>query len=242
VGDETAHSNISEQRHRADLDAIKWEDYPRIPQGHYRAYCKYGKHYRDPGFKRWTCLLRWDVLTDDLLRVLACVPMWFHLGDGRKPRASRRGKYFPEWIRANGAPPVRKDRLPPSVFVYRMARVKIGDTKGPAPYSVVREIIEWETGLRGHSVNKSHSQGWHGQSAAVSEAYGDRLSDYEASARAGVEGETTPTHTQGAGVSTLDSPVKGNLPHCTVVSLTAAHSEAVETIHLERGCCPYVAR
>lgn len=153
------HSSIPVKKALAESDPIKWEDYARIPAGQYRAYCKYGKHYRDPGFKRWTCLLRWDVLTDDLLCNLACVPMWFPLGDGKKPRASRRGTYFPEWIRANGAPPVRKDRLPPGVFVHRMARVKIGDTKGPAPYSVVKQIIEWETGAQGHSVNKSHSQG-----------------------------------------------------------------------------------
>lgn len=156
-------------KRRADTETIEWKDYPRFPPGPYRAYCKSGKHYKDRGFHRWTCLLRWDVLTDDLLCVRGCVPMWFPLGSGDKPRASRRGKYFPEWIRANGGPPARKDRLPPSVFTLRMARVKIGDTEGPAPYSVVREIIEWETGPRGHSVTKSHSQGDPPSSAADSE-------------------------------------------------------------------------
>ena len=147
------------RKRRADSDAIEWKDYPRIAPGEYRAYCKWGKQYRDPGFHCWRCLLRWDVLTEDLLRVLACVPLWFALGAGDKPHASRRGKYLPEWIRANGGPPARGDRLSPRVFVGRLARVEVGDTEGPAPYSVVRRIIEWETGLPGHSVSKSHSQG-----------------------------------------------------------------------------------
>ena len=147
------------RKRRADSAAIEWKDYPRITPGEYRAYCKWGKQYRDPGFHGWRCLLRWDVLTEDLLRVLACVPLWFALGAGDKPHASRRGKYLPEWIRANGGPPVRGDRLSPKVFVGRLARVEVGDTEGPAPYSVVRRIIEWETGFPGHSVSKSHSQG-----------------------------------------------------------------------------------
>lgn len=147
------------RKRRADSDVIEWNDYPRIAPGEYRAYCKWGKQYRDPGLHRWTCLLRWDALTEDLLRVVACVPQWFPLGDRDKPRASRRGKYLPEWIRAKGGPPARGDRLSPNVFVHRMARVEIGDTKGPAPYSVVRRIIEWEAAWQGHSVSKSHSQG-----------------------------------------------------------------------------------
>ncbi len=156
---------------QADSDAIEWKDYPRIAPGKYRAYCKWGKQYRDPGFRRWLCLLRWDVLTDDLLRVIASVPLWFPLGAGDKPHASRRGKYLPEWIRANGGPPARRDRLSPGVFLQRFARVEIGDTEGPAPYSVVRKIIEWETGCSGHSVNKSHSQEGKGSKATETVAF-----------------------------------------------------------------------
>jgi hypothetical protein len=176
---------------RADSDAIEWKEYPRIPAGEYRAYCKWGKQYRDPGFRRWLCLLRWDVLTDDLVRVLASVPQWFPLGSRDKPRASRRGKYLPEWVRANGGPPARRDRLSPGVFVYRMARVEIGDTEGPAPYSVVRRIIEWETGAPGHSVSKSTSQGRPLLSTVESEAFERCLSDSSPTGkRDGVVGET----------------------------------------------------
>jgi hypothetical protein len=135
--------------YKSDSEAIEWKDYPRIAPGEYQAYCKSSKRYPDRGFHRWVCMLRWDVLTDDLLRVIACVPLWLPLGTGDKPHASRRGKYLPEWIRANGGPPVRGDRLSPRVFVQRLARVEIGDTEGPAPYSVVRKVIEWETGSLG---------------------------------------------------------------------------------------------
>ena len=151
--------------HPAEHQAIEWKEYPRVTPGEYRAYCRWGKHYRDPGFHRWLCLLRWDVLTDELSRVLACVPQFFPLGTGAKPRASRRGKYFPEWIQANGGPPARGDRLSPRVFLRRIAWVEIGDTEGPAPYSVVKRIISWETGSPGYSVSKSHSQGRHGLNA-----------------------------------------------------------------------------
>ena len=103
----------------------------RIAPGEYRAFCRWGKQYHDPGFQGWRCLLRFDLVSDDLLRVIACVPLWFALGSGDRPRASRRGKYFAAWIRANGGPPVRGDRLSPRVFVHRLARVVIGDTDGP---------------------------------------------------------------------------------------------------------------
>jgi hypothetical protein len=154
---------------------IQWRDYDRIKPGVYPAYCRWARHYRDPGLKRWTCLARFDVLSHDLVRVLARVPWWLNLGEREKPHASRRGKYLKEWVRANGGPPMRGDRLSPKVFCHRMARVEVGDTdanRSPVPYSVVKKIIEWETGpLRGHSVIKSHSQGRHGLNHAERQSY-----------------------------------------------------------------------
>jgi hypothetical protein len=148
---------------------IEWRDYPRIQPGSYSAYCRFAKHYRDPGFRRWACLMRFDVFSEDRLHLLACVPCWLNLSNGEKPHAGRRSRYFAEWVRANGAP-TRGDRLSPRLFVGRMALVEIGDTdptKSPAPYSIVRKILGWETGgISGHSVNKSHSQGRHGLEAA----------------------------------------------------------------------------
>jgi hypothetical protein len=82
-------------KRRADSDRIEWKDYPRIAPGEYRAFCYWGKRYRDPGLHRWTCLLRWNVLSDDLQRTLAyCVPLWWSLGEGPKPHASRRGSIY----------------------------------------------------------------------------------------------------------------------------------------------------
>jgi len=193
---ESAKSHIRRMENLLSQEAwigrfLDTRGYPRIPSGEYRAYCKWGKQYRDPGFRRWLCLLRWDVLSDDLLRVIATVPQWFPLGSRDKARASRRGKYLPEWVRANGGPPARRDRLSPGVFVYRIARVEIGDTEGPAPYSVVRRIVEWETGVPGSSVSKSTSQGRPPLSAVESEAFARCLSDSSPTGkRDGVVGET----------------------------------------------------
>ena len=141
-------------------DSVDWKTYLRIDPGEYTAFCTWAKRYRDPGMRRWTCLLRWDVLSDDLLQTIAhSVPMWISLGDGDRPMASRRGKYLPVWVHAHGGPPAPGDRLSPNIFVRRIARVEIGDTNSPAPYSVVRNIIRWETGPTGHLVNKYTSQG-----------------------------------------------------------------------------------
>jgi hypothetical protein len=137
--------------------AIQWRDYDRIEPGVYPAYCRWAKCYRDPEFKRWTCLLRFDVLSDDLLRVLARVPFWMNLGAHDRPDAGRRKRYFKEWVLANGEPPLRKDRLSPRVFTRRMARVEVGDTKGHAPYSVVRRIVAWETGAARVTQSSSHT-------------------------------------------------------------------------------------
>jgi hypothetical protein len=161
----TLHSKSKQgpARERRPEPEIEWREYPLIQSREYPAYCKSAERYRDPQFKRWTCLLRWNVLTDDLLTVIATVPQWLPLGDGENPRASRRGIYLREWVKANGGPPKRGDRLTRRVFTRRMARVEVGDTdpeKSPVPYSVVRRIVSWETSAgQGQSVSKSHSQG-----------------------------------------------------------------------------------
>jgi hypothetical protein len=132
-------------RKRQAEPEIEWREYPLIQSREYPAYCKSAQRYRDPQFKRWTCLLRWDVLTDDLLTVIATVPQWFPLGSGENPSASCRGVYLKEWVRANGGPPKRGDRVPPRVFTRRMARVEVGDTdpqKSPVPYSVGSQDCE----------------------------------------------------------------------------------------------------
>jgi len=148
--------------HRAEPEAIEWTHHPLIAPGEYPAYCAFARTYFDPGFRRWTCLLQWDVVGPDLVRVIARVPMWLSLGEGKKPRASRRGAYAAEWVKAYGGPPSRGDRLSPRVFTRRMARVEVSDTtKGPMPYSIVKKILRWETGSPGYPISKSHNQGRH---------------------------------------------------------------------------------
>ena len=131
--------------------------YARIEPGVYPAYCKRAHWYWEPGFKRWTCILLFDVLSEHLHSSMGTIPMWMNGGNGDKPKAGRRSLYLPAWVKANGGPPARKDRLSPRVFVKRMARVRVADTlMGTIPYSVARQILEWSTGT---PVNQSHSQG-----------------------------------------------------------------------------------
>ena len=131
----------------SNAEKIAWKEYPLIAPGRYLAYCAWAGRYHDRLYKRWVCLLQFDVLGEDQTRAVARVPMFLSLGVRETPHASRRGKYFVEWAKANDGPPVRGDRLSPRVFVHRIACVEIGDTtKGPAPYSVVKEILSWETG------------------------------------------------------------------------------------------------
>ena len=104
---------------------ISWSDYPRVEPGEYRGYVRVAKTYFDVRYKRWTCLLRFDLLSNDCQRVLAeRIPCWLSLGYGNKPHASSKGSYFAAWLDANGGhKPRRTDRLSPRIFLRRMCRV-----------------------------------------------------------------------------------------------------------------------
>lgn len=177
---------------------IQWQDYDRISPGVYPAYCRWAKRYFDRGFKRWTCLLRFEVLSSDLVRVIANVPMWLNLGAKDKPHAGRRRRYFAEWIHANGGAPHRTDRLSPDVFTRRMARVVVADTKSDAPYSKVSKILSWETGgSLSHLVTQSRTA----SVKAPEEMELKGANGTKVSVLAGAEGDDTLTsHTQGADV------------------------------------------
>jgi len=107
----------------------------------------WAKQYKDPGFKSWRCLLRWMVLTDDLLTVVATVPQWFPLVMERS-REHRGEANILKMGESTWLPPTRGDRLSPQVFVRRMARVEIGitDPEKASAVFVVRRIVSWETG------------------------------------------------------------------------------------------------
>jgi hypothetical protein len=120
--------------------AVEWTEYPRIKPGDYPAYCAWAKWYWDTSYNRWTCLLKFKVFSANHMDTLATVPMWLNGGTGERPRTGRRTLYFPAWVKANGGPPARKDRLSPSVFVRRMARVRVADTIRDAPMNVVWDV------------------------------------------------------------------------------------------------------
>jgi hypothetical protein len=128
-------------------------DYVRIQPGIYTGRCQRTRTYRDPIFRHWTCLLVFNLFEPTSGDTIANgIPIWYALGQGEHPLASRRGKYFPAWILANdGRAPQRQDRMPPKIFVGRVAKVRVSDTKGPAPYSKVAAILCWETSAKAGS-------------------------------------------------------------------------------------------
>lgn len=131
---------------------ITWTHIPRIEPGEYPAYTRSAKIVWDKHFKRWYCAVQCDVLTDDLAEVRAELTWFLNMGDRERPHAGRRGNYWLAWTTAKGGPPQRKDRLSPRVFTRRYARVSVGDTttnfkqNSIAAYSVVRQVIRWESG------------------------------------------------------------------------------------------------
>lgn len=85
---------------RKSEPAITHDVYERIAPGEYRGYCRAARIYRDPGFRKWVCVLRWDILDADGIGTLARIPQWLYIG--RKPHATRRAQFWREWNRANG--------------------------------------------------------------------------------------------------------------------------------------------
>jgi hypothetical protein len=102
------------------------------------------------------CAVQFDVL-DGNLNKLARLTWFLNLGSGDKPQATRRSNYWAAWVKANGGPPKRQDRLSKHVFVRRYAVVVVADTtrdsrqelgSGEHAYSVIRDVVRWETGGR----------------------------------------------------------------------------------------------
>jgi hypothetical protein len=146
---------------------ISWTFTPRIDPGQYPAISRSATVYRDRQFKRWVCAVQFDILDSSLINILARLTWYINLGTGDKPHAGRRGNFWAAWVRANGGPPKRNDRLSPRVFERRHAVVRVNDTGknhrqdkvgAEESYSVVREVVEWPTGvpLR-RNTNHAHS-------------------------------------------------------------------------------------
>jgi hypothetical protein len=76
---------------------------------------------------------------------------FFHMGNGEKPKAGRRSRYFAAWVEANSAVPRKRQLMSRRVFVGTIFKVRIGDTTrrhdgGEHPeaviYSTVKEILK----------------------------------------------------------------------------------------------------
>lgn len=111
--------------------------------------------YWDKQFKRWVCAVQFDVLDSSLLEVIAQLTWFLNLGSREKPKANRRSNYWAAWLKANGGPPKRRDRITQRIFEGRYAVVKVEDTRknhrqiaitADDCYSVIRDVLEWQTG------------------------------------------------------------------------------------------------
>jgi len=135
---------------------IEWTYTPRLPPGDYTAISRGAKAYFDHQFQRWVCGVQFDIMGDPVSTERIARLTWFlNLGSRPRPKAGRRTKYWTAWVRANGGPPKRGDRLSPNVFSGRVAVVRVGDTAkthdratvgSEYAYSVVRDVIAWQTG------------------------------------------------------------------------------------------------
>jgi hypothetical protein len=101
-------------KHRRVEPEIEWKYQPRITPGEYPGYTRSASVYRDGHFSRWVCAVQIDVFGPELVTLLARLTWFLNLGEGEKPKAKLRMNYWLEWMRANGTPPTRKDRLSPN--------------------------------------------------------------------------------------------------------------------------------
>jgi hypothetical protein len=155
VMDLSEHPRVVAAKRRKEPE-IEWEFVPRLEPGVYRAYSRSARTYHDRVFKRWVCAVQFDILGADLMSILGRLTLFLNLGSEDRPHATRRKKYWTAWEFANGGPPQRSDRMSPRVFTKRYALVRVADTTkdarqqpvaGGHAYSVVTEVLEWETGV-----------------------------------------------------------------------------------------------
>jgi hypothetical protein len=150
---------------------------PRIAPGEYPAYCTRAEIYRDRQFRRWVFAAQFDILDDSLVNTVAQFTWYLNLGSGERPRAGRRGFFWAAWVKANGGPPRRPDRMSHRIFERHQAIVIIADTAkthnsdviaAEESYSVVRDVLTappggfWVklqvAGVVGHATESSKAQ------------------------------------------------------------------------------------
>ncbi|PWU04167.1 MAG: hypothetical protein C5B51_17350 [Terriglobia bacterium] len=144
------------KRARARVEPeISWTHVPRIEPGQYPARSRKANVYFDRQFKRWVCAVQFDVLDSSLVEVIASLTWFLNLGPREKPKATRRSKFWTACLKANGGQPKRRDRITARIFEGRYAVVRVEDTRKnhrqiavnrDECYSVIRDVIEWQTG------------------------------------------------------------------------------------------------
>ena len=124
----------------------EYSAYPLYAEGTYDLRCVHARTYRDPQFKRWTCLLTFQFL-DSKDRVCG----FLNLGKGDTPAVGRRSKFYRAWAMASEVRPRKQQRMSQQVFVGKVFKVRVrtvtgscdGGKHGPATqYSVVDELLE----------------------------------------------------------------------------------------------------
>jgi len=122
-----------------------------IAPADYLGCCERGWLYVDPRHGKWTLLLHWTVFSDEGFAIAAeGVCQWLNLGSIDRPPSIKRGrKYFSAWLKAAGRQPAQKRiiDMTPNVFLNRLARVRVADSKGALPHSKVIDVLSWETGI-----------------------------------------------------------------------------------------------
>ncbi len=108
---------------------VAWRPRDHIAPGEYPAFSRHSKIFWDGMYKRWVCLVNFDIL-DDHLSAIAKLGWFSNLGKGDKPHAGHRSKFWAAWILANsGRNPKRIDRLTASIFPNRHAVVLVRDVE-----------------------------------------------------------------------------------------------------------------
>jgi hypothetical protein len=143
---------------------IDWVHTPHLTPGNYRARSRCAAAYWDRQFRRWVCAVQFDIFDDSLLETLGRCTWYLNLGSKLRPKSGRRSRYWNAWVKANGGPPSRRDRLSPSIFEGRYAVVEVKSSsktfqcatvEPDFAYSVIRNVVMWETGSTNHSNHTS---------------------------------------------------------------------------------------
>jgi hypothetical protein len=148
----TPEALLRDQMRRSEPE-ISWAFVPRIQPGDYPNFSRSATIYWDRQFKRWVCAVQFSILNDSLTEAVARLTWYLNLGPREKPHAGRRGNFWAAWVKANGGPPKRNDRLSPRAFERRNAIVRVEDTtknhrqnfvaEREECYSVIRHVVEW---------------------------------------------------------------------------------------------------